>query len=350
MLGADEDNFPASLPESDRANWSALTANQRSRARERLRAIEGWRAGDLSLEEAMAATDLSRTRFYAIAADFKAAPTLSSLGALAGSGASRERLNPDTVNALQSVVSDVVAMNRGASVSQLVRLMVKKAEVDPDSLPGATRLRGIVEAELRRVDASGLAGHALKLDMTAINIPGKDGRPHILFILIDEGSRLILGAATQGSTDLLVGYGAAARDATKRIKGSLAKIRWADRLMRIEATVGEDREVGAALRGLLIQGGVHANVNLAPERYGRYFRKAVGDRIGRIAITPLRTEAGLAVPDNHDMTPWTDAEATAAVALAVEQHNASVIDDVDTKSGRRVIPDDLAKALRVLSG
>lgn len=341
-------DFPESLPDSDRRRWDGMTMSQRVRARRRLDAIVAWRAGTITLSEALNASDLSRTRFYAVAAAFKDAADLESLGAFAGVGAARQKLDPETLNALQAVVADVVATNRGASVNQLVRLMVEAAG-RPANLPGSTRLRAIVEAEIRRADATGQAGHALKLDFTAINLPRPDGRPHIMFTLIDEGTRLVLGASTAGSPDEEVGYREAARDALDRIGGPLASLRWTDRLMRIDATVGADRDAAAAFRTRLMGNRAHPPVNLAPSRFGKYFRRLVGERVGRVAITPLRTLEGCAVPDNADMTPWSDEAAAATVASAIDRHNAEMLAGLDTSSGRPVMPDDLETALRILS-
>lgn len=348
QAGASSD-FPSSLPESDRLQWAGMTASQRARAADRLAAIEAWQSGRIPLDAALEASGLSRTRFYTVAAEFRSAGTLASLGAFAGAGASRQKLNPEVVNALQAVVADVVAMNRGASTSQLVRLMVEASGVDEKLLPGTTRLRAIVEAEQRRADATGQAGNALKLDVTAVNLPREDGRPHLMFAIVDDGTRLVLGVAVGASLDEADGYGRAAGDAVARISGALAGVRWVDRLLRMEITIGGDQGRAAALRSRLIEGGVRANVQLAPIRYGRYWRKLVGARVGRVEITPGRTEEGQAVPDNGDMTPWTDEAALAAVTLAVEQHNAAILAELDTTHGRPVMPDDMERALHVLA-
>lgn len=121
--------------------------------------------------------------------------------------------------------------------------------------------------------------------------------------LIDEGTRLNLGAWSGGTADEAEGYAHAARDASARIAGALTDLKWADRLTRIYAQVGGDRAKVAALRARLMDAEVGAGVNLAPACYGRRFRQLVGPRIGRIEITPGRTEAGHASPDNSDMTP-----------------------------------------------
>lgn len=342
-------DFPESLSDSDLAVWTAMTPAQRTRARRRLDAILAWQAGDITLGSALEASGLSRTRFYTVSAEFRASRTLASLGAFAGSRASRQRLDPEAVNALQAVVADVVAMNDGASVSELVRLLVDAADIDKQKLPGSTRLRSIVETELRRKQATGQVGHAVKLGLCAINLPRADGRPHILFTLIDEGTQLILGAWSGGTTNETEGYRHAARNALERISGVLSELKWAERLIRIDIEVGGDRERSAAFRSRLIEADLGAGINLAPTRYGRYFRKLIGPRIGRIEITPGRTEKGEASPDNGDMTPWTDDAARTALAIAVEQHNTDILGKLGQHSGRSVMPDGLAKALRILA-
>lgn len=125
-----------------------------------------------------------------------------------------------------------------------------------------------------------------------------------------------------------------------RIAGALTDLKWADCLTRIYAQVGGNREKVAALRARLMDAGVGAGVNLASARYGRHFRQLVGPRIGRIEITPGRTEAGHASPDNSIVTPWTDE----APSAAVEQHNAEVLVETGAASGRSVLPEGLERA------
>lgn len=341
--------IPASLPGSDGAKWDAMTPQQRARAAERLEAIEGWRAGDLPLDEAVAASGLSRSRFYRVAAEWRAAPSLAALGAFAGAGASRSRLDGEAVNRLQSVVGRVVALNAGASVSSLVRLMVEAAGVEEARLPGAVSLRAIVDAELRRIAMSGEAGHAVRFDCSAINLPQADGRPWIMFACVDAGTGAILGAAVAATAEAATGYPLAARDALARVAGPLAGLPWALRLARIEMTAGVDVAAAADLRERLVGSGVAGvQVASAEKRFGRYFRQVVGDRVGRIAITPARTEAGEAMPDNGDMTAWSGAEAGAALAAAVDAHDAEVLARLAGGADARP-PEDLVRTLELIA-
>ena len=341
--------LPIGLPESDRGRWAEMTASQRLKAAARLKAFQDWQSGKKSIEDAVSASGLSRSRFYRLAADWKAAPALAALGVFSGSGASRERLDPDAVNALRGVVKDVVMFNEGAQVSHLVRIMVERAKVDQDKLPGALRLREIVENEKRRVAATGEAGHTVMFDSTAINLPQDDGRPHVMFVLVDKGTRLIFGAAVGPTADAAGGYARVAADAQARISDSLKGLPWALRTSQIYMTAGSDVQAAQDLVfGLRVAGVNPVQLKSLPRRYGGYFRQVIGERIGRIAITPSRTEKGIAAPDNGDMRFWSGDEAEAAVARAVDKHNASVLADMPASLGARM-PDDLEKTLILLA-
>lgn len=341
--------FPSELPESDRGRWAELTAAQRASAARRLRAFRAWQSGEQSLDDAVKESGLSRSRFYRLAAAWKANPSLAALGAFRGSGAARERLDPEVIGALQAVVKDVVMLNEGASVSQLVRIMVERSGVEEKKLPGALRLREIVENEKRRVAATGEAGHTVMFDCSAINLPQADGRPHVMFVLVDKGTRLILGAAVGPVADATDGYARVAADVRARLSNELAQVPWSLRVSQIYLTAGLDVAAAESIVFDLRKAGVSTvQLKRVPRRYGGYFRQVVGDRIGRIAITPARTEKGAATPDNGDMNPWSQVEATAAVAQAVDRHNASVLADLPPGSSSRM-PDDLDKALTLLA-
>lgn len=347
-----DERYPRSLPESDWAEWDSMAPSQRERAAKRLAAFEAWKTDGLPVDEAIRLSGLSRSRFYRLAADWYAAPGLKALGAAVGSGSAGSRLDPRAVNALQAVVARVVRFNHLAKISQLVRLMVEAADLPPGAkLPGETRLRRIVEDELRRVAGQGEAGNQVRFDCTAINLPQADGRPHIMFVCLDEGTRAILGYAVRSTPDASAGYAGAAADALRRIDTRLAALPWALRTKQMIITAGTDTAASIALVEKLAAHGVRGAVQLTqvPKRFGRYYRKLVGTRLGRIEITPARTEKGLAMPDAGDMTPWSMADASAAVGVIVDQHNAGVLANVSQGSGSRP-PDDLQLALSVLAG
>lgn len=343
--------YPPSLPESDRTEWDSMAPSQRERAVRRLEAFEAWFAGEIEIAEAVRRSGLSRSRFYRLAADWRESPGLTALGAAIGSGSAGSRLDPKAVNALQAAVAKVVRFNKDAKVSQLVRLMVEMADIPAGAdLPGDTRLRRIVEDELRRVAGQGEAGDEIRFDCTAINLPQADGRPHILFACLDKGTRAILGYSVQPTVDVAAGYGAAAADALRRVEARLSALPWALRTKQMVLTAGTDADASMALVERLIEAGVQGAVQLTqlPKRFGKYYRELVGTRLGRIEITPARTLDGLAMPDAGDMKPWSTADAVAAVGVIVERHNADVVGAVSNPRGGRV-PDDLLLALKVLA-
>lgn len=351
MLLEDAD-FPPGLPETDLPKWQKMTVGQRISAANRIQAFDQWTAGVLNLDEAIESTGLSRSRFYRLAAGWREERCLEALGAVAGSGGGQKssRLDPEAVNALQAVVASVVQLNQGASVSQLVRLMVQAADVSEKSLPGPIRLRKFVEDEQRRVAATGEAGHAIRLDCTAIDIPREGGRPFIMFACIDPGTRLVFGAAVLEEPKAGKGYAQAAADALRRIVRDLNHLPWSRRLTRMEVTAGTDIDASVALVEILANR-TKANVQLArkPKRFGRYLRAAVGGSIGRVIFTPARTESGLATPNNKDMTPWSLSNANGAVQIMVNEYNAKILKELEACDGASP-PQDLIIALEAMSG
>ncbi|MBB3349278.1 hypothetical protein [Sphingomonas sp. BK069] len=343
--------YPASLPEADRIDWDLMAPSQRDRAERRLAAFELWKNNEIGIDEAVKKSGLSRSRFYRLAADWRAAPGLKALGAAVGSGSAGSRHDPKAVNALQAVVAEVVRYNHGAKISQLVRKMVEAADLPEGArLPGEPKLRRIVEDEVRRVAVMSEAGSEVRFDCTAINLPQEGGRPHIMFVCIDKGTRAILGYSVRPTPDAPAGYRAAAVDAISRIESDLSGLPWSLRMNQLLVTAGPDIPASIALVDKMLKAGVGGSLQLTqnPKRYGKYFREVVGTRVGRIEITPARTEQGLAMPDAGDMTPWTSPDAAAAVGAIVKQHNAEVLSTLPGAPGGRV-PDDLQLALSILA-
>ena len=304
----------------------------------------------MDVDTAIKLSGLSRSRFYRLAAEWRSAPSLTALGALVGAGGSRVRHDPEAINALQAKVSQVVRLNGGVSVSQLVRHLVAESGLAANRLPGTIKLREIVETELRRVAATQEAGNAVKFDCSAINLPRADRRPYILFACLDVGTGLVLGTSIRDTADAEQGYRDAAADARTRLSGSLARLPWARRLANVEMTAGADVDRSIALVHRLLAGGLAANLQLAsaPGRYGRYIRKLAGTRIGRIEITPTRTEQGSVQADNDDVRPWTMAEAAAAVTRSFDDHNATLLPKLEELAQGRP-PEALDHLLDLLS-
>jgi len=341
--------FPDALPASDRERWNALTANQRARAARRLGAIVAWHAGDVSLDEAVKRSGLSRSRFYGVAADWRATPSLESLGAQVGSGASaRSQVDGDAVNALQAVVAKVVRMNGDASVSELVRLMVAASGLPGERPLGVVRMRTIVETELRRRRSRAAAGNHVRIDITGINLPREGGGAHVMFACLDVGTGAILGAVIGETAQALDGYKRLAGDSLARIAGPLADLPWTKRLENMEIVAGVPKSETDELYLRMEEAGLASVVQLAT-KFGKYFKAAVGASLGRIEITPGRTEGGDALAVNNDMRPWSRQEVSALLADEVEAHNAAILKARAGEAADGGAPDGLIDVLRFLA-
>lgn len=352
-------SYPPELPASDREKWASMTAKQRKKANQRIVAFNAWHSGEMEVDAAVEASDLkSKSRFYNLAAGWRRSPSLEALGALVGSGAAKTRMDKNAVNALQAVVPKVVRENPNAKVSELVRLMLAAAgdQLKGTKLPGPVRLRQFVETELRRYKATGQAGTDIRFDCCAVDIPREGGRPFIMFASIDAGTRLILGSAVTDEPATLPGYRLAAEDALPRINGEFAKLDWSDRLERIAIVAGADitasEELAQTLQDIADEGQsqkISMSVAKVEKRFGRYIRESVGDTLGRVLFTPRRTLEGDALPTNKDMTPWSLADATAAVRVAAAAYNQKILMELD-QPGNSSPPSPALALIKALAG
>lgn len=327
--------FLAALPASDQQRWATLTAARRRSAEQRFDLFEKWNRGETTAEAAITAWGKSPSRFYRLAAQWREQPSLEALGVGIRAPRQRAKLNPEVVNGLQAKVADVVRLNSDVSVRRQMQLLLQAAGYELGRDIGAPAVRKIVETERWRVAATGHVGNAISFDCSAINFAQEDGRPYVLFIIIDQGTGIILGAAISDRAEIVAGYGKAARAALHWIASHSDGIPWAAKLVQTVMVEGADpgsaemmiRELSAAgLGGNLLRAS-------APKRFGGQFRKALGDRVGRIAITPARTLRGTAFPDNGNMTPWPIEELTDEVDRNFEEHNAAVIQRLDGAAG-----------------
>ena len=345
--------FGGVVPERERVAWERLTTSQRARTAQRLSALLAWSPGQNEVEASAAAemAGVSLSRFYSLASDWRANPSLGGLGTFAAPLSRRSKFDPHVINRLQSKVPNVVRLNGGASVSEFVEILITEAQVGADKLPGTTKLREIVQDELRRIAATHDAGTAVVLDCVAVSLRRADGRPHVMFACVDRGSRAILGVSVGSALDSISGHAAAARDALITISTGRLKLPFGHRLTRVEITAGADlnqcRRLVIALNKNV--GGVNFQLTTRPNRYGRYLRTLVGPRIGRIVMTPTRTETGSAAPTNGDTTPWSDSEVLLEIHAATEAYNTSLTAEFNTKVAETDPPQSLIKALEEIS-
>lgn len=327
--------FLSGLPPRDQAHWESLTPARRREAAARFVLFDQWEAGELSAEEAINQFGKSPSRFYRLAAQWRDRPSLDALGVGIRAPRTRARLDPVVVNALQAKVSHVVRMHADASVSQQAAFLLEAAGFGGQKPIGTTALRKIVETERRRVEASGRLGHQIGMDCSAINLPQASGRPYILYVIVDAGTGITLGFALSASVDVTAGYSAAAGSAAQWIEQNGAGLPWSSRLSQTILVSGDDDAKSKKLVEGLSAAGIGGNVlrSSGRKRFGSQFRKAYGERLGRIQITPARTLEGDALPDNGNMTAWSADEAHAELERTFQQSNAALLGGLSLQEG-----------------
>jgi len=348
-----ESPLPDGLPETDRDTWLELNAAQRERVRLRAALVPKFIAGKISAEEGAAQCEIARSRFYAIASAWQKSPSISALAVQKGVGGEkggRPRLDPTAVNALQAVLPKVVRMNKDAPVSELVRQMVDAANIGGARLPGVVKLRQLVEAELRRAASTGQAGNHIRFDCTAVNLPRTTERPWILFACLDVGVGAILGADFLPEPDIKAGYSLAAAMALERINGPLLSLPWAERLANLELVAGPSDLISKSVFNLLWDSGLRqTQLKGTKKRYGVYLRKTVDRNLGRIEFTPDRTENGEPVFNDAAKALWSESDAREVLMAELRLRDDQLLEEHRDSRGRAAPPEDLVKALRLLS-
>jgi hypothetical protein len=333
-----QDPVPASLPpylgqalspqamDAQARIWSGLSPAQRRAALGRLAALNGWDNGQGGIDVASAAdmAGVSVSRFYRIAAEWRDSPSLAALGVFARGRTRKPKVADDVVERLAAAARRAVLIHGKSSVSALVERTLALASLPADAHPpGMTKLREIVQAEMRRIEASKPMGMVVLLDCVATSIPRADGRPHIAFLVMDEGTGAVLGVAPGTIEKPMSGYATAASDALRSIEVAGSDWRWSNVFSVMRITAGEDVDPTAALVHRLNATFRHPQFILerSARRYGRLIRATVGPRMGGIGFTPTRTVTGTAMAANGDMTPWPDEDALAALRRAADRHN-----------------------------
>lgn len=320
--------FIGGLSPTERDRWESLTPSRRGDAEARFVIFEKWKDGDLDADEAIRQFGKSPSRFYRLAAQWRQLPNLTALGVGISAPRTRSKLDSDVVNRLQSKVSEVVRMNADASVNRQATLLLKAAGYGDDRPIGMPALRRIVEAERWRIDAVRRVGHQILLDCSAINFPRTDGRPHILFLVADAGTGLALGFSLGSEADVRQGYAAAAANALRWIERNGAGLPWSAALTQTVVVAGNDDDAARGLVNWMVSESVGGNVLMAssPRRFGSQFRKLYGERLGRVQITPARTLQGDALPDNGNMTPWSEDEVHEELDRIFAGNNRALMD------------------------
>lgn len=340
--------FGHPVPLEEARIWASIPPSRRDKMLQRVAALDRYCFGEEELTARQAAADggVELGRFYQLARLWAAERSLSHLGTYASATQPRQRFTPEVVNALQAVVARVVIADPKAPVTQLAQLLAEASGLPPDKVPGKNTLRTFVEREQRRLRTTRQVGHEVLFDCSATSLSRIDGGLHTVFLVIDEGTGLILGHSIGDFGNSATGYRLAAGNGWGRIRGDLLPSRiWAPSLERSELVPGSD---GDAVRRLAATVGRGAPQLTRADDHGRYMRKHLGTKLGPIQLLHGRTAKAEVAAGISTGEALTDAEADARVGLAVVAHNDGVLPKV-VANGEPVPPEGLVRLLGAMA-
>lgn len=331
--------------------WAAMPGERRKGALARIPILRRWveQPGEMTAAEAAAEAGLAVSRWYEVAAAWKAAPTLASVGSFARKPGRRgQRLDGDAVNVIQSILPAIVGDDKDAKVGTLVSALQGDERLRGMKLPHVNTLRTMVEREKRRLKAEAMVGARPGLDVTAVDLMREDGDHHLMFAVVDRTSRLILGFSVGRLGDSRTAYAEAARDALARLERADAPVLpWSDGTERIDVIIGDDANAWPPVATDYAGTGLRPAFSIvsSERRYGRYLKLVAGTTIGNLRLHPARTGGpgkGSGVP------PHSDAEARTAIEVEVARHNSQVLAESVAVGAARPAPDTLG-VLRFLA-
>ena len=333
-----------------------MSPADREQTLRRLEVIREWNeapgrdAGGGARRRSSACRSTRVDQFYRLAKRWRASGSIVDLGVARKVPARRNRLDGDVVNELQKAVVRIVAEGKDAYVSELVRRLARTDIGDKRMLSEST-LRKIVEREVHRVTNRQAAGSFVRLDVAAVAIARMDSSLHVMFGIVDAGTRLILGFALGELGASAEGYRAAALDGLTRIDlPGMRCVPWADETSRVDVVIGEDEAACLAM----VQGyrgdGRHAHLAATDgrRRYGRYFREFVGDRIGRTRLLSASVSS-FPPPSTSLAGPFDVETATAWLEIEVADYNAGLIETIGS-TDESTPSAETRRVLRYLAG
>lgn len=303
---------------------------------------------DLSAADAAGSLGLKVSRFYKMVSDWKTTGSIEALGTVPRSRHRRTKLNPQVVNVLQSLVPRVVAMNSDLPVSHLVDMMVEEAGVTK-GLPSKMKLREIVETEMRRMEATALAGHSVAFDCCALSVARDDKHPFVIYAVLDRGTRAWLGYAFAPHDRTELGYARAAAHAASCIPG--LDLPWTRNLQHLQMTAGEDKDRAAAIVADIEERfGIAARRASNPKRFGGYLREIIGPRIGPVSFASRDSISGPPMNVNGKPDVRQEAQLREWLDIAIEAHNRDEIAKGSREDGPPAQLHDVLDYIASLSG
>ncbi len=338
------------VPASEKKLWLAMSTDQRDSAMRRMKAMARWHAGRPPVpSDAAKGAGLTLNRFYEMAKAWRTKRSIASVETMAIAPRARSS-DYDTI--LSKHVQTVVAtVPEGAKVTlkELIEKLGAAAAAELDVQPSFATLRRRVQEEMRRRERRVRPGGEVQFDCCAITMSTMDTPQRVLFVILDRRTQLVLGAALGDARRGRVGYAHAAADALRRVtSGSLRAVAWTGRLEKMELVVGLDEADLSRVAVEFVRAGIRSVMqpSNAPRRFGRYLRKAVGDRMGRILLLSSDDVATSASATTSDLDGTSDD--AVRVQVEIEVHDATLLADLERDDASEP-PADLLTTLRLLA-
>ncbi len=332
--------------------WAAMSQDQRETAIERLKVLARFDPPNDPPHADVAAAELgmSLNRWYEMHRQWRENRSLSSIGASAAMSRTRalshhdllQRRVVEVVDQAQAAAGEV---GKDASVRQLVLALEQVAPLTSKGKKlSYNTLRKFVEAELRRRLAEQKPGNEIMFDCCSCLLPHAGDSPFIAFLVLDKATRAILGFSFGNASESRHGYARAAEVALTRLsRKPFIGLDWAERLERSEVVIGTDTDAWSDIRAEMTAAGLRGQLqpSTSSQRFGRYVRKLIGDRAGRVKFLPGKTAKE---PVGASATP----DDVARFIVEVELYNEQMLSEREQASGRDV-PAGLIAALRHLA-
>jgi hypothetical protein len=310
--------------------WVGMPEPRRVKALQRIKALDRYvLKSEITAALAAEQAGVKLGRFYQMARAWSDKRSLGSLGAYASATKPRVGLKPHQNAALYAAVKRVVTAkaNQGDSIAALARKLGEASNLPSEEVPAQNTLRVFIEREKRRLRDASLAGTEIQFDLSATSLRRSDGLYHVVFLVLDGGTGLILGHSVGLSEESALGYGAAAKDSLVRIP-AVVGVRniWADEMKRSQLVPGSDtHRIGAITSQIKIHLGGVAPQLTDEDAQGRYIRHHLGLKLGSVRLNPARTIAAAPAEGAVKGAVIDAVDAFSRIELAVAEHNAALL-------------------------